>query len=595
MIAPAPGGPPRVAFHCAVGITGHRPDIVGDAGAALPGRLAAVLAAIADAARAVAAREARWFAPGDPMLHLVSPLAAGADQVAADVALESGYALEAVLPFGRDDYAADFDADQVAAYRATLDRAAAVLELPGDRARSLDAYLMAGRATVAQSDLMIAVWDGLPARGRGGTGEVVELALRRGRPVIHLSLDPDAPVRVLWAGFDPHASPARITAVASRPFDADALVAALLAPPFQPAERHDLSTFHAEREHRLRPRLEYPLLLAFAGVRRMRRSAWAAAPYLEATRAEWASFHAGSAPDRLGVAADLGALEHAYCWADRLAQHYAQSYRSGHVLNFVLGAGAVLLALGGLLTPGIKLWLAIAELALIGAVIVNTHLGSRGEWHRRWLDYRQLAERLRPMRSLKLLGIAEPAVGEGGRRWVDWYAAAAWRATRTPRGRLEAGRTSAMARFLAAEELHGQIAYHRESAAHLHRLDHRLHRIGNALFAVTIAACLVFIIGYFTHRDWVTAHAPAFVFLSAGLPALGTALFGIRVQGEFGGAAERSLLTAERLGGPAAALNGEDPDLPRCADLLEGAARTMLADLGEWRMTYGRRKLVIPG
>ena len=49
---------------------------------------------------------------------------------------------------------------------------------------------MTGRATVAHCDMLIAVWDGLPPRGRGGTGEVVQLALTRGTAIIHVPLDP---------------------------------------------------------------------------------------------------------------------------------------------------------------------------------------------------------------------------------------------------------------------------------------------------------------------------------------------------------------------------------------------------------------------
>ena len=48
---------------------------------------------------------------------------------------------------------------------------------------------MTGRATVAHCDVLIAVWDGKPPRGRGGTGEVVQLALTRGTAIIHVPLE----------------------------------------------------------------------------------------------------------------------------------------------------------------------------------------------------------------------------------------------------------------------------------------------------------------------------------------------------------------------------------------------------------------------
>jgi polyphosphate kinase 2 (PPK2 family) len=46
-----------------------------------------------------------------------------------------------------------------------------------------DAYLAAGRWIVDHADRLVAVWDGRPARGRGGTAEVVAYARHRGVPV----------------------------------------------------------------------------------------------------------------------------------------------------------------------------------------------------------------------------------------------------------------------------------------------------------------------------------------------------------------------------------------------------------------------------
>ncbi|MGW4103078.1 hypothetical protein [Streptomyces sp. NPDC004976] len=45
------------------------------------------------------------------------------------------------------------------------------------------AYLGAGRWIVDHCDRLIAVWDGRPARGLGGTGNVVANARRTGVPV----------------------------------------------------------------------------------------------------------------------------------------------------------------------------------------------------------------------------------------------------------------------------------------------------------------------------------------------------------------------------------------------------------------------------
>ena len=591
--------PPRVALCCTVGVTGHRPDILNGAGEDhAAARIAAVLADIKNAIGAIAQAEARWFLPRKPALRFVSPLAPGADQIAAQAALDAGYALSVIMPFAQSVYAEDFDASLREGYESLLAQADGVLELPGRRERALDAYVMAGRATVAHAELMIAVWDGRPARGRGGTGEVVDLALRRGKPVIHLPIDPDAPPRLIWGGLDPLVAPTQTADAAARDYDAgllDLVMGRLFAPPDIAQERDQLATFLDEPERTVHPRIEYPLLLAATGVRPIRRSAWRVSSYADQPCPEWAPYHAATASDRLNHGSNVAALEEQYVWADRLAQHYAQTYRSGHVLNFVLAAAAVVLALGGLLVPGGKLLLTFVELLLIAAIVINTREGGRAEWHRRWLDYRHLAEQLRPMRSLKLFAVAQPAPGGvTEQRWIDWFAAAAWRMIEIPVGVIEPGDLGAMGSVLVAEELRPQIDYHRAAARQLHQLDHRLHRIGGALFAMTIATCAIVILGYGLIHEWILAHTTLFVALSAGLPALGGAIFGIRVQGDFEGTAERSLATADRLELLADLVARENRDMARAGDLVEAASQTMLAELGEWRVSYSRRKLVIP-
>ena len=233
---------------------------------------------------------------------------------------------------------------------------------------------------------------------------------------------------------------------------------------------------------------------------------------------------------------------------------------------------------------------------MIAAVIVNTQVGVKNGWHRRWLDYRQLAERLRPMRSLKLLGVAAPRIDPNAlldkRRWTEWYAAGMWRAMRSPTGVI--GDPVRLAAALSEHELAPQIAYHRHAAHLAETLDHRLHLIGLTLFSATVIGCFVLIIGYFIAPDWVTANSKMFVILSAGLPAVGTALFGIRVQGDFAGTAQRSLSTAARLEASVAEAH-RATELTRAADLFEEAARAMLADLGEWQLSHQQRELVIPG
>ena len=594
--------PPRVPFALALGVTGHRAQaLTGDALGLVERRVGEAIAALESAARAIAAREADCFAVCDPAFTIVSPLADGADQIAAEAALARGFSLQVVLPFTRGEHRADFtDAEALRRYDVLLSKAASVLELPGERTASLDAYVMAGRATVAHCDVLIAVWDGLPQRGRGGTGEIVELALARGTPVVHIAIEAGVPTCLLWSAFDPSVITRHNEPTARRAFETShimAMLGALLAPPEDPREQAFLKQFFAERRRRWRARFEYPLLLAVAGVAPFGAKDWRDGRCAEAASEEWTRYR-GACGGPHGIQAALRLLEDAYVWSDRLASRYAQAYRSGNVFNFLLAAGAAVIGLSGLVIETAELVLPAVEFLVVLAILTNTRVGLSHEWHRRWLDYRQLAERLRPMRSLKLLGLAAPdppgsVASPIARRWIDHYAGGVWRAMACPDGAIDSVSGRALARAIADHELAPQIAYHRGGAERLERFDHRLDRFGTLLFGLTIVTCITSIVTVIVAPQWAERMSHWFTFVSAGLPAIGGALFGIRVQGNFDGSAARSLGTAAMLEAIERELVAEDIRLPRAGDLVEQAARAMLSDLDEWRLINAQHDLAV--
>jgi hypothetical protein len=116
-----------------------------------------------------------------------SALAIGADQLFAQAAVGLGIPLVGVVPF--DDYPADFEEGEREVYDALLVRCREVYRLPIKR-RSNKAYMEAGKWLVNQSDYVVAIWDGQPAAGLGGTGDVVAYAERKGRTVFRI--DPSA-------------------------------------------------------------------------------------------------------------------------------------------------------------------------------------------------------------------------------------------------------------------------------------------------------------------------------------------------------------------------------------------------------------------
>jgi hypothetical protein len=593
--------PPQLPFVLSVGVTGHRAEVLPEGSIdALRALIRSVLMLVADAGAELLAKENDCFSADPPRLRFVSPIADGADQISAEVALELGWELQVVLPFERARYRKSL-ANHGARERfdVLIGRATCVLELPGDEDRQLDAYVMTGRATVSHCDMLIAVWDGLPPRGRGGTGEVVQLAITNGTAVIHLPLDPTAPPRLLWSAFDPTVLTFFDDPTAERPLDRagmDLLLKGLLMPPPDEQEQEFLKRFTRERMRNIRARIEYPLLLTAAGVRRIKAGDLNQKFGEQQIRDEWRQYRAGCA-EAHNIDAQFDLLEQAYSWADRLATHFAQTYRSGHIFNFVLGSFAVCVGLSAFMAPHLKFEFAALELVITFAIILNAHVGSRQEWHRRWLDYRQLAERLRPMRSLKLLGIAAPdppgtATNPVPKRWIDWYASGIWRAMGCPSGAIDPQCASRLARSIGDFEVGPQVDYHERHAHQIDTLDERLAAIATGLFAATLIVSVATLVGLGVGAAFVSTYGNWFTLISAGFPALGTAVFGIRFQADFGGDALRSLSTAHTLRLIEEELR-KGVTLSRAADLTEQAGRIMLSDLDEWRLVNQQRDLSV--
>lgn len=130
-------------------------------------------------------RELTAFLRDVASLTGITSLAIGADQVFAEVVLELKGDLEAVIPF--PEYERTFTSESdLARYRLLKAASRRVEILPGAAAED-EAYLTAGRRVTDLSDLLVAVWDGQPARGLGGTADVVDYAARMGKRVVQLN------------------------------------------------------------------------------------------------------------------------------------------------------------------------------------------------------------------------------------------------------------------------------------------------------------------------------------------------------------------------------------------------------------------------
>lgn len=117
--------------------------------------------------------------PGE-ILTVVSALAEGADRIVARRVLARPDArLIVPLPLDESDYIRDFSSeDSQVEFSALLGRASKIERMPPTPARD-QAYEAAGEYVLNNSDVLLTIWDGRPARGRGGTADIVSRARKR--------------------------------------------------------------------------------------------------------------------------------------------------------------------------------------------------------------------------------------------------------------------------------------------------------------------------------------------------------------------------------------------------------------------------------
>jgi hypothetical protein len=121
-----------------------------------------------------------------PLCVGVTSLAVGADQRFASIVLDLGGAIEVIVPFPEYEHRFGNERDRLA-YRAFLEAAQFVLTLPRLEGRDESSYLAAGKRVVDESELLLAVWDGKPAGGLGGTADIVGYAESLGKKLVHIN------------------------------------------------------------------------------------------------------------------------------------------------------------------------------------------------------------------------------------------------------------------------------------------------------------------------------------------------------------------------------------------------------------------------
>ena len=116
-------------------------------------------------------------------LVAVSSTAIGADTFFLEEVARRDIPSIVLLPFHRTRFRQDFSSADWERVEPLLDRALTVEELDGTDTAE-EAYMETGIRAVERADLMVVFWDGKPARGDGGTAEVVDYARDVEKPMI---------------------------------------------------------------------------------------------------------------------------------------------------------------------------------------------------------------------------------------------------------------------------------------------------------------------------------------------------------------------------------------------------------------------------
>lgn len=371
-------------MYLSIGVTGHR-DLLDAEKPALETRVRAFFADMAK-------RFPRL------QLQLLCPLAAGADQLVARIALELGIDLVAVLPMAREEYERDFiSAASLGEFRALLGSAQQVISLPGapgsetvdfsSNIALLDRqYAQAGMFVSNHCQILLALWDGKPHDAVGGTAQVVRY---------HLT--------AVMEGFEDQQSSAHLLAdnendltyhiVCSRGRKEGAP-----GQGFKPLECYWITSQTGRTAAGEMPG-EYSLMLD-----RLQQ--------FEADRLRHADFPDGDRillediPDGLSVPAGAHFTQRLFAIADRLAVHFQKrvnlSLYALHALAVLMGL--VFIVYSEYTVPQYVLWFFLA--LFFAGVAMHTTCGRR-QWHRKYLDYRALAEALRVQFYWNLAGVVE--------------------------------------------------------------------------------------------------------------------------------------------------------------------------------------------
>jgi hypothetical protein len=654
-----------------VGIVGHRPnrlpkdkESLDALGQMLRDILEDVKAEISN--YAASASNKTLYSEAPAILRGVSPLAEGADRIFADQAIDLGYELVCPMPFNQEQYEKDFlppaalEPDSVERFRSLLKRAGAVagltpFELDGDRSAAPDAYALCGRVVLNQSDLLIVVWDGHERAGEGSTVDTALEAIRFRLPVLWIdSLEPrnwqllrdpedmrcpqgsERCVPRNDRPSDPAQARKLLTEAVSRIVHEEIAPPLPLGPSQVPTPRSQAAEYFHERKPRINLAFAWKIFRDAVGSASFHlpkifvsdfelqiREAWSVRRDLAGLALSSTANASGTGqtpPPDLDDWVNVRLRGH-YAWPDRRGDLYADAYRSGYVLTYLLSALAVLVALLPMaagLEGEAQTICVLFEFGMLLGILLLFAIGRTRRWHERWMEQRLLAELIRQLRILIPLGGGRPfsrtpthlgVYGNLSQTWMYWHMRAIARATGIPKARVTHEYVLNCLNYIdkiVGGPDGGQFKFHREAETRSDHIAHRLHKTSTWLFGLTLfgigihlslelmgAAALPLELQLKIPDDSQREIDHWLVLASAFLPALAAALAAISNQGEFARVAKRSAAMADsfsRFARQISVLRSSDAQgvlkLAQVIPLAGEIAEVMVDEVADWRVVF---------
>ena len=498
----------NIPFRIRLGVTGHRQLPGTDM---LSGKIKLVLDSLRNGTSELFDSDSRkiiYSSTHTPLaFSILTPLAEGADRLVAKEVLKCPDSrIEVVLPLAKEDYMEDFESSESrqefeflmakARRPISLKRQNLREEFPGgDLAEARrQAYEDVGRYVVDHCDVLIAIWDQEPSRGKGGTAEIVNYARSKKRPLVVIS--PNSPshtsVEIGHGLFVNSIHNIELFKTCDIPEqDQEEYINNLYKELFRNSEGEKLSEDSK--------RLVKEKLLPF------------------------------------------------YVRASTLAKNNQKFYRFvGPMVYFLSVAAIVSVASGILFYREAPLAFLVEFIILAFIFILVTYANSRGT-HKKWIETRFLAERIRSAIYFAVCGVepspinVPPYMGMAHRSddWMVKIFDEIWSGLPRMKG-CAAEHCRTLIEYVHVRWIKDQMAYHRVKHTKAKRISRILEGSGLAVFFAAMAAAAAHLIFYSAQEPQTTKLESLLIFSAIILPAVGAAIGGIRSHREYSRMEKRS-------------------------------------------------------